>query len=68
MITVRFVIQPHWEGGYVIFRERDLAGATVTLDEAQLLAARLAADETRAGRIGRLVHADLAGNVVGTSR
>ena len=68
MIKVRFVIQPHWQGGYVIFRERDLAGAAVTLDEARALATDLAAHEASVGRIGRLVYADLGGNVVGSSR
>ena len=67
MISVRFVIQPHWEGGYVIFRERQLAGAAATLDEAQAFADNLAASETRAGLIGRVVRADLGGNLVGTT-
>ena len=64
MLRVRFVIQPHWEGGYVIFREGQLAGAAITLERARAIAADLAAVETRAGRVGRVVHADIAGNVV----
>jgi hypothetical protein len=67
MIRVRFVIQPHSEGGYAIFRERQLAGFAVTLEKARAFAAKLAAGESRAGRIGRVVHADLGGNVVAGS-
>jgi hypothetical protein len=63
MLRVRFVIQPHAEGGYVIFREQRLAGAAVTLERARALADELAAKETGAGRIARVVQADFGGNV-----
>jgi hypothetical protein len=68
MLKVWFVIQPHWEGGYVIFRERQLAGTAVTLKRARAMAADLAAIETRAGHVGRVVEADFGGTVVWTDR
>ena len=68
MVRVRFVIQPHSEGGYVIFRDSQLAGVAVTLERARSFAARLAENETRAGRMGRVVQTDLGGNVVETQR
>ena len=61
---VRFVIQPHSEGGYLIFRDRQLTGAAATLHRAKSIADELAVEERRAGRVGRVVLVDLSGNIV----
>jgi hypothetical protein len=63
MFMVRFVIQPHSEGGFLIFREGQLTAVATTLGRATALANELLEEERRTGRAGRVVLADIAGNV-----
>jgi hypothetical protein len=48
----------------VIFRERQLTGEAATLQRAKALASKMAGEERRAGRVGRIVLADLGGNLI----
>ena len=64
MFMVRFVIQAHCEGGFLIFRERQLTGVATTLGRATALAHELLEEERRTGRVARIVLVDMAGNVI----
>ena len=50
--------------GYVIFRDRQLAATAMSFQQARRFADELVAAEARAGRTGRVLRADLAGNIV----